>query len=213
MTKEEIRTDNTETLKNALRRIEELEKENKTISRKANEAIADKLLITAKYNEILNDLNQQNDKLQKYKKDSNLDEVFEEMTKKAEKGITLAEQIVDLKSDHKHNLELMKGLNDKIADLEKENTELKKELKDWKEEWQEQVQKATDEGWERTKLTGRVRELEQQIEKMKFWHDREEMVVIRDLLTEYMSGLGDDEYFDVAIFNVRNRLNGELKNE
>ena len=62
-------------------------------------------------------------------------------------------------------------------------------------------------------LTGRVRELEQQIEKMKFWHDREEMVVIRDLLTEYMSGLGDDEYFDVAIFNVRNRLNGELKNE
>ena len=44
---------------------EELEKENKTISRKANEAIADKLLITAKYNEVLNDLNQENDKLQK----------------------------------------------------------------------------------------------------------------------------------------------------
>lgn len=105
--------------------------------------------------------------MKKCKKDSNLDEVFEEMTKEAEKGISLAEQIVDLKSDHKHNLELMKGLNDKIADLEKENTELKKELKNWKEEWQEQVQKATDEGWERTKLTGRVRELEQQVEKMK----------------------------------------------
>ena len=47
------------------KRIAELEKENKTVSRKANEAIADKLLITAKYNEVLNDLNQENDKLQK----------------------------------------------------------------------------------------------------------------------------------------------------
>lgn len=47
------------------KRIAELEEENKTVSRKANEAIADKLLITAKYNEVLNDLNQQNDTLQK----------------------------------------------------------------------------------------------------------------------------------------------------
>lgn len=47
------------------KRIEELEEENKTVSRKANEAIADKLLITAEYNEVLNDLNQENDKLQK----------------------------------------------------------------------------------------------------------------------------------------------------
>lgn len=30
-------------------------------------------------------------------------------------------QIEDLKSDHEHNLELMKGLNDKITELEKEN--------------------------------------------------------------------------------------------
>ena len=47
------------------KQIAELEKENKTVSRKADEAIADKLLMTAKYNEILNDLNQQNDKLEK----------------------------------------------------------------------------------------------------------------------------------------------------
>lgn len=45
--------------------LAELEKENKTVSRKANKAIADKLLITAKYNEVLNDLNQENDKVQK----------------------------------------------------------------------------------------------------------------------------------------------------
>lgn len=112
--------------------------------------------------------------MKKGKKDSNLDEVFEEMTKKAEKGISLAEQIVDLKSDHEHNLKLMKGLNDKIADLEKVNNklldvisnyevkvadleqgnaELKEELKNWKDEWQEQVQKATDEGYARTQQT------------------------------------------------------------
>ena len=35
----------------------------------------------------------------------------------------------------------------------KENTELKEELKKWKDEWQEQVQKATDEGYARTLQT------------------------------------------------------------
>lgn len=40
-----------------------------------------------------------------------------------------------------------------IARLEKENAELKKELKEWKDEWQEQVQKATDEGYARTLQT------------------------------------------------------------
>ena len=52
-------------LENIKVKIEELENENKTVTRKANEAIADKLLITSKYNEVLNDLNQENDKLQK----------------------------------------------------------------------------------------------------------------------------------------------------
>lgn len=37
--------------------------------------------------------------------------------------------------------------------LQKENTELKEELKNWKEEWQEQVQKAIDEGYARTLQT------------------------------------------------------------
>ena len=45
--------------------IAELEKEKDTMRRKADEAIADKLLITAKCNEVLNDLNQTNDNLQK----------------------------------------------------------------------------------------------------------------------------------------------------
>lgn len=87
------------------------------------------------------------------------------MTKKAERGISLAEQIVDLKSDHKHNLELMKGLNDKIADLEKENAELKKELKKWKDEWQEQVQKAIDEGYARTQQTIQLTKAKEIIEE------------------------------------------------
>lgn len=37
--------------------------------------------------------------------------------------------------------------------LEKENAELKSELKNWKDEWQEQVQKAIDEGYARTLQT------------------------------------------------------------
>ena len=76
------------------------------------------------------------------------------------------------------HLEYM-GLNNKINQLLKDKGDLTDELKEWKDEWQEQVQKAIDEGWERTKLTGRVRELEQQIEKMKCcyncskWNDGE----------------------------------------
>ena len=40
-----------------------------------------------------------------------------------------------------------------IAELEKENAELKSENQKWKDEWQEQVQKATDEGYARTLQT------------------------------------------------------------
>jgi len=54
-------------------------------------------------------------------------------------------------------------------------------------------------------LTDKVTRLEQQIEKMKFWHNKTEMEVVRDVLTEYIN---NHESFDVAIFNVRNRLNG-----
>lgn len=39
------------------------------------------------------------------------------------------------------------------SELEKENANLKEELKKWKDEWQEQVQKATDEGYARTLQT------------------------------------------------------------
>lgn len=60
-----------------------------------------------------------------------------------------------------------KLLGERCNQLLKDKGDLTDELAKWKEEWQEQVQKATDEGWERTKLTGKVRELEQQIEKMK----------------------------------------------
>ena len=40
-----------------------------------------------------------------------------------------------------------------VKKLEKENAELKEELKSWKDEWQEQVQKAIDEGYARTQQT------------------------------------------------------------
>lgn len=40
-----------------------------------------------------------------------------------------------------------------IKELQKENAELKEELKKWKDEWQEQVQKENDESYARTLQT------------------------------------------------------------
>lgn len=57
-------------------------------------------------------------------------------------------------------------LGERCNQLLKDKGDLTDELAKWKDEWQEQVQKATDEGWERTKLTGRVRELEQENNKL-----------------------------------------------
>ena len=48
---------------------------------------------------------------------------------------------------------LCETYENRIADLEKENAELKSENQKWKDEWQEQVQKATDEGYARTLQT------------------------------------------------------------
>lgn len=58
--------------------------------------------------------------------------------------------IAKVKSDY-HELCKLKDM--RIAELQKENAELKEELKKWKDEWQEQVQKATDEGYTRTLQT------------------------------------------------------------
>lgn len=44
---------------------------------------------------------------------------------------TLEESIEDWKADHKHNLELMQGLNERIAELKKENEELRKNQIVW----------------------------------------------------------------------------------
>lgn len=50
--------------------------------------------------------------------------------------------------------------------LQKENTELKEELKKWKDEWQEQVQKAIDEGYARTLQTIQLTKAKEIIEKL-----------------------------------------------
>ena len=55
---------------------------------------------------------------------------------------------------------------DRIAELEKENTELKEELKKWKDEWQEQVQKATDEGYARTLQTIQLTKAKELLERL-----------------------------------------------
>jgi hypothetical protein len=54
---------------------------------------------------------------------------------------------------HQEETNLHLHAEEYIKSLEKENAELKEELKNWKDEWQEQVQKAIDEGYARTQQT------------------------------------------------------------
>jgi predicted nuclease with TOPRIM domain len=57
------------------------------------------------------------------------------------------------KDQHQEEINLHLHAEEYIKSLEKENAELKEELKNWKDEWQEQVQKAIDEGYARTQQT------------------------------------------------------------
>ena len=91
-------------------RCEALEKENKTISRKANEAIADKLLITAKYNEVLNDLNQENDKLQK--ENAELKGFRQDCVKLTEDNVVMARQRAEIARQLTKAKEIIKELLD-----------------------------------------------------------------------------------------------------
>ena len=108
-------------------RCEALEKENKTISRKANEAIADKLLITAKYNEVLNDLNQENYKLQKENtelKDDNkvMADNYSKMEQKFYDNLTKAKEIIKelLDFDFLPDIEIKKQAEQFLKDQEEE---------------------------------------------------------------------------------------------
>jgi cell division septum initiation protein DivIVA len=80
-------------------------------------------------------------------------------------------------------------LQERIATLEKENAELRKELKEWKDEWQEQVQKATDEGYARTLQTMQLTKAKDKLKRIKniFYNgetnDRR-LVQIGDILSE-----------------------------
>ena len=81
----------------------ELEKEIDVIRIKADAAIADKLLITAKYNEILNDLNQANDKLQKEnaKLEHTVSELLNDTTYNQKVNEQLAKENAELKGRNK----------------------------------------------------------------------------------------------------------------
>ena len=74
------------------------------------------------------------------------------MTKEVEARVKIFQQA--MVACHSSNpTDCVEWFADRIADLEKENAELKEERKKWKDEWQEQVQKATDEGYARTLQT------------------------------------------------------------
>ena len=81
---------------------------------------------------------------------------IEHAKKYAEESISLAISMYNPKAEIIAETACLYGLtykNEQIADLEKENAELKAENQKWKDEWQEQVQKATDEGYARTLQT------------------------------------------------------------
>ena len=82
----------------------------------------------------------------------------------------------------------IKQLGERCNQLLKDKGDLTDELAKWKEEWQEQVQRATDEGWERTKLTSKVRELEQQIGKMKRYMNCENCIYYEEHLKAIAEG-------------------------
>lgn len=52
----------------------------------------------------------------------------------------------------------------------KENAELRKELKKWKDEWQEQVQKVIDEGYARTLQTMQLTKAKELLELFVQWN-------------------------------------------
>ena len=108
----------------------------------------------------------------------------------------------------------------KIADLERENRllgercnqllkdkgNLTDELAKWKDEWQEQVQKAIDEGRERTKLTGRVRELEKENAELK--KRKEELIALINAERERQEKCDDVHLRTIAELE---KENGNLK--
>ena len=76
----------------------------------------------------------------------------EELKQKCEERAKIFQQAME--SCYSSNpMDCIEWFADRIAELEKENAELKLENQKWKDEWQEQVQKATDEGYARTLQT------------------------------------------------------------
>lgn len=65
-----------------------------------------------------------------------------------------------------YNQAYVEELKAQIADFEKENAELREELKKWKNKWQEQVQKENDESYARTLQTIQLNKAKDHIKKL-----------------------------------------------
>ena len=97
---------------------------------------------------------------------------IEHAKKYAEESISLAISMYNLKAEIIAETACLYGLtfkNERIAELEKENAELKSENQKWKDEWQEQVQKATDEGYARTLQTIQLTKAKEIIREFVEW--------------------------------------------
>lgn len=86
-------------------------------------------------------------------------------------------------------------LQERIAELEKENAELKEEIKKWQDEWQEQVQKANDESYARTLQTIQLNKAKE---------------LLKDITSSYGSTEVSEEYMYLKIKRAEQFL-GELK--
>lgn len=79
--------------------------------------------------------------------------MIKELDERNDLGLNVVENLAKLKSQ--------------LEEKDKQIEELKKELEQWKTEWNDQVIKANEEGFARTQLQIKNKELEAQIEKMK----------------------------------------------
>lgn len=96
---------------------------------------------------------------------------------------------------------------DYIADLEKENRLLGERCIQLLKDKGGLIDRLEDLQEQNSQMFNTIALQEQQIEKMKLFHNKEEMTVIRDTLQSYMN---EHKEFDFIIHNVVSRLNNTM---
>lgn len=77
------------------------------------------------------------------------------------------EIIEDLYQQTKTEKDVIDGQKKLLAEYEKENAELKQQIEQWKQEWQDAQIKANEEGFTRTQLQIKYKDLEKENAELK----------------------------------------------